>query len=293
MRIDKAQQFMRQALFVAQNFSKDNSTKVGALILDPKDFSIITQGYNGMPRGADESRPERWERPTKYLYFEHGERNAIYNLARKDLADSTCVTSEVPQMDCMRAIISCGVSTLVLPDPASRDLTCEDQHRHQLACELFRECGGTLVYNHERQKLCSLGEQVLAAQAEVTLKSSTAVPHKDMTMFLQGKRYVCEGRSTTEGPDNITETSIRNAIYNCVRPHTHGKVGLVTATTCVDCAKCWAACGLKKAIYMDPPPELKARWQASFEAALDLLHAQGVETLVFQAKDVEHAAPGP
>ncbi|WP_087864720.1 hypothetical protein [Comamonas thiooxydans] len=291
MRQDKAQQFMRQALFVAQNFSKDNSTKVGALVLDPTDYSIITQGYNGMPRGADESIAERWERPTKYLYFEHGERNAIYNLARKYLADSTCITSEVPSMDCMRGIISCGTTRLIMPAP-DHDQPADDVRAMRMrACALFEECGGQLTCLPNSPAVAQYGEQYLdRAVAEVLLKAATSWPRKEMTMFLQGKRFVCEGRTTNELTDNLTETSVRNAIYNCVRPHTHGKVGLVTATTCVDCAKCWAACGLSQAIYLDPPPELKSRWQASFDAALAVLHAQGVSTLVFQEHEVLRSA---
>jgi len=57
--------------------SKDESTQVGAVIVG-KGHEILSTGYNSFPRGLDDSRPERQERPHKYPYFEHAERNAIY-----------------------------------------------------------------------------------------------------------------------------------------------------------------------------------------------------------------------
>ena len=35
--------------------------------------------YNGIVRGVSDDIPERLERPTKYDFFEHAERNAVYN----------------------------------------------------------------------------------------------------------------------------------------------------------------------------------------------------------------------
>ena len=72
--------FAKLATELANIFSKDPSTKVGGYFIND-DYTVITQGYNGMPRGIKES-PDRWERPAKYLRTEHAERNGIFNLAR-------------------------------------------------------------------------------------------------------------------------------------------------------------------------------------------------------------------
>lgn len=61
--------------------SKDQSTKYGAVIVGP-DHEIRSTGYNSFPRGVNDNLSERQKRPEKYLWFEHAERNAIYNAAR-------------------------------------------------------------------------------------------------------------------------------------------------------------------------------------------------------------------
>ena len=69
--------FMEVAELVS-TWSKDPSTKVGAIVVGP-DREIRSTGYNGLVRGVDDKKPERLERPTKYDFFEHAERNAVYN----------------------------------------------------------------------------------------------------------------------------------------------------------------------------------------------------------------------
>src|ERR1019366_1039390 len=61
--------------------SKDKSTKVGVIVVGP-DNEIRSTGFNSFPRGINDDLEERQLRPAKYLYIEHGERNAIYNAAR-------------------------------------------------------------------------------------------------------------------------------------------------------------------------------------------------------------------
>lgn len=58
--------------------SKDEKTQIGAVIVGI-DNEIVSTGYNSYPRGINDSIAERQERPEKYYWFEHAERNAIYN----------------------------------------------------------------------------------------------------------------------------------------------------------------------------------------------------------------------
>ena len=72
--------FMSLAYLVGMK-SKDPRTKVGAVVVGP-DNEIRSTGYNSFPRGMNDRVAERQVAPAKHLYFEHAERNAIYNAAR-------------------------------------------------------------------------------------------------------------------------------------------------------------------------------------------------------------------
>ncbi len=123
--IDKAVKAMNHAKFIADNYSIDTSTKVGALILSPS-WDPLSWGYNGFPRGVNDDVAERYERPLKYAWTEHAERNAIFNAARnghKLLGARMFVTSLCPCDNCTRASIQSGISEIWLEswafDPAN------------------------------------------------------------------------------------------------------------------------------------------------------------------------------
>jgi dCMP deaminase len=115
IRYSKAIAYYKQACSIANNFSKDPSTKVGAIFLYPETLNILSVGYNGMPRGIDETKVERWKRPLKYKLIEHAERNAIYNAAMSGtgLKDSICVVSLFPCANCARGIIQSGCKLVI------------------------------------------------------------------------------------------------------------------------------------------------------------------------------------
>ncbi len=60
--------------------------------------------------------PERLVRPTKYLWIEHAERNAICNAARAGTATEACTifVEIMPCMDCARAIVQAGIIEVVV-----------------------------------------------------------------------------------------------------------------------------------------------------------------------------------
>ena len=94
--------------------SKDSKTQIGAIIVG-SDNEIVSTGYNSFPRGIDDTNPERQERPEKYFWFEHAERNAIYNAARIGVSTkgTTMYLSHwFPCADCARGIINAGISTI-------------------------------------------------------------------------------------------------------------------------------------------------------------------------------------
>jgi len=91
--------------------SKDQSTKIGAVIVG-SDNEIVSTGYNSFPRGIDDNIDERQQRPEKYYFFEHAERNAVYNAARIGVSTKGCkmyMSCGMPCADCARAIIQAGI----------------------------------------------------------------------------------------------------------------------------------------------------------------------------------------
>ena len=100
------------------DWSKDKKKKVGAVIVD-SDNIVLSMGYNGIPRDCDDTDETRYERPTKYLFTEHAERNAIYHAARHGVSLKGCkmYVTLFPCADCARAMIQSGITKLIAPEP--------------------------------------------------------------------------------------------------------------------------------------------------------------------------------
>ena len=103
-------------------WSKDRSRGVGCVIVGPNN-ELRSTGFNGFPRGVDDEVDERHQRPAKYKWTEHAERNAIYNAARVGIPLEGCriYLPWFPCMDCARAIIQTGISELICMEPSPHD----------------------------------------------------------------------------------------------------------------------------------------------------------------------------
>lgn len=96
------------------SWSQDKSTKCGCVIVDKKNW-IVTLGYNGLPRGVDYDDTSIWvDRPEKYFWMEHAERNAIYNAARS-MEDCTAYITGPPCMNCARGLVQVRIARVVIP----------------------------------------------------------------------------------------------------------------------------------------------------------------------------------
>lgn len=98
--------------------SKDPSTQVGAVIVNPKK-RIVGIGYNGLPAGCDD-KEFPWGREgnfteSKYAYVVHAELNAILNSTVK-LDDCSIYVSLFPCNECAKAIIQSGIKEIVYED---------------------------------------------------------------------------------------------------------------------------------------------------------------------------------
>jgi dCMP deaminase len=129
-------------------WSKDKNTKTAALIADDSN-RIMSIGYNGFPSGCNDDVQERYERPAKYLYTEHAERNAIYSAARNGvrLKDSTMYLMWFPCADCARAIIQSGIIKLVCHEPDLNMPKWGEQFKASL--EMLTEAGIEIIYIKE------------------------------------------------------------------------------------------------------------------------------------------------
>jgi dCMP deaminase len=105
---------------------------------------IRSTGYNSLPRGIRDDVPERLERPTKYLWMEHAERNAIYNAARcgTPLEGCTLYVEIMPCMDCARAIVQAGIREVIISGARMSQYTSDYYDEHFRNVEvLFKEAG--------------------------------------------------------------------------------------------------------------------------------------------------------
>lgn len=125
------------------SWSKD-TTKVGCVIVG-SGRSVLAMGYNGLPRGVTEY-PNRNDRPAKYLYTEHAERNAIYNANRAGtpLFNSTIYLPWFPCADCARAVIQVGIVRLVGSKPDFNNQQWGGSHI--IAHQMLIESGVTIVW---------------------------------------------------------------------------------------------------------------------------------------------------
>jgi len=143
--MNKHAKYMGVASAIAE-LSKDQSTKVGAIILGPE-HEARSPGYNGAPRGCSADEDIRGAtRPEKYFWFSHAEVNAITNAARvgTPLAGGTIVVTHFPCMDCARAIVQAGLVRVVTMQPDGAFLARWKEHMSR-AMRLFDECGVEVV----------------------------------------------------------------------------------------------------------------------------------------------------
>jgi dCMP deaminase len=131
-------------VYLAAMRSKDLDTHVGAVIVDEKN-RVVSLGYNSFVRGINDYVIERYERPEKYYWMEHAERNAIYN-AKRDLEGCIMYTNGVPCMDCARGIVQVGIKEVIIDEAwGSFDVEKWDEHAKRTK-EMFKEAGVKLTF---------------------------------------------------------------------------------------------------------------------------------------------------
>ncbi|NBT76116.1 MAG: CMP deaminase [Betaproteobacteria bacterium] len=130
--------FLRVACNVARTQSDDPHTQNGAVLVAERGENVAAA--NTLPPDV-QHRAERLERPMKYNYIEHAERNVIYTAARLGIPTkrATLYCPWFACTDCARAIIIAGIHEVVgLAYPEAHGSWKESIER---ADEMLREAG--------------------------------------------------------------------------------------------------------------------------------------------------------
>lgn len=134
------ERFMSMAKQTA-SWSKDPSTKVGAVIVD-KNNRVISTGYNGFARGIKDLDERLNNREEKYKFILHAEENAIL-FAKQDLSDCSIFIYGLPPCPhCASLIIQTGIKEIFT---VKREIPERWVNDMNLSKQLLEEAGVKLI----------------------------------------------------------------------------------------------------------------------------------------------------
>jgi len=129
-------------------WSKDPSTQVGAVTVGSKK-EVLSQGFNGFPRGINDSDERYNDRDTKYKLVVHAEMNAIYNATYSgtSLDGATLYVYGLPICsECAKGIIQVGIKKVVVEKSKELDNWNESV---QLSKAMFDEANVELIIKND------------------------------------------------------------------------------------------------------------------------------------------------
>lgn len=137
-------EFFMRHVYLAATKSKDPSSKLGAVLV--KDGIIISEGYNGFPRGVKDSLERYSNREEKYKYVVHAEANSILNSARNGISTkgSIMYTNGIPCNECAKSVIQAGIIEVVIHDGWPMGKINGDgkwDNAAKITSTMFSECG--------------------------------------------------------------------------------------------------------------------------------------------------------
>lgn len=124
---------------LAASWSKDKSTKVGAVLVKGKRVRLMA--YNGFPEKIkDDERLD--DRPTKYKLIQHAEKNALDYCSENGLKTKglTMVVSTFPCSSCAGSMITAGIKRVVSVEP-SEEFRTRWGEEIDFAKAMFAEAG--------------------------------------------------------------------------------------------------------------------------------------------------------
>lgn len=147
--------FLKMAAEIS-TWSKDPSTKVGAVIVD-QERHVVSTGYNGFPKGVKDSLALYEDRKEKYPRIIHGDMNALLR-ARCDLRGHTMfLWPMMPCQACAIHIIQVGITRVVAPT-FTVERAARWEELSSVTVKLFREAGVELTLHNHMSLLADFAE---------------------------------------------------------------------------------------------------------------------------------------
>ena len=131
------QRYLKLAEEVA-SWSKDPSRKIGAVAVGAKG-QVLAQGFNGFPRGIDDSEERYNDRERKYELVVHAEMNVIYNATYSgvSLDGATLYVTGLPVCsECAKGIVQVGIKRVIMREMEIPESWLSSWHKTR---EIFHE----------------------------------------------------------------------------------------------------------------------------------------------------------
>jgi dCMP deaminase len=123
-------------------WSKDPSSKIGAVIVND-DRRILATGYNGFPKGIEDTEERLNDREQKYPRIVHAEMNVIYNATYSgvSLDGAKLYVYGLPVCnECAKGIIQVGIKEVYVAQECI-DLRPHWLESYQRTLDMFNEVG--------------------------------------------------------------------------------------------------------------------------------------------------------
>lgn len=132
---------------LVSTWSKDPSKKIGAVIVND-DRRILATGYNGFPRGIEDTQDRLFDRDEKYPRIVHAEMNALMNALYNGVPvkGATMYVYGLPICsECCKSVIQSGIKRVVVAYPIEAPLKWRDSWNNQ-SKPMFEEAGVIIDY---------------------------------------------------------------------------------------------------------------------------------------------------
>jgi dCMP deaminase len=134
-------------------WSRDPSTKIGAVIVNDE-RRILATGYNGFPRGIEDTEERLNDREQKYPLIVHGEMNALLGALYSGVSvkDATLYVWGLPVCaECTKNVIQSGIKRVVITYPEHAPEKWQTQWNN-MSKPMYEEAGVSITYINELHK---------------------------------------------------------------------------------------------------------------------------------------------
>lgn len=131
--------YLELCRFIAQ-WSKDPSTKVGAVIVRP-DKTIASMGFNGFPKGVQDLEEHYTNRDFKYPRIVHAEANTIVHATESLGGYTIYVDPLLPCGTCAGLIIQSGIKEVISVTTADLELRERWSEQNKVSLGMFKDAG--------------------------------------------------------------------------------------------------------------------------------------------------------